>query len=232
MYFTGGEPLTSRLARPVLTQLPVRGPDMSYTLITNGLLVRAHRDWLATTALDKVKVSLHYFSDESFRAIAQTRYSVKVVLDGIEAAREVFERVELNALIQSENEHELRDILAYALERRLPVQFIELVDTDFNAGRKSSAVGAQGLINHLRTLTAEEEEEVSGVGHGLPRRRQRCWRGPGERPSSGPLSHSRPATRRRAGHLALPANAASGSPVRIEEPAETTSWRSLAGADG
>ncbi|MFD9132909.1 radical SAM protein [Streptomyces bottropensis] len=166
VYFTGGEPLASKLARPVLTQLPVHGPDVSHTLITNGLLVRTHQDWLATTGLDKVKVSLHYFSDESFRAIAQTRTGIATVLDGIEAAREMFERVELNTLIQRENEHELRDILAFALERRLPVQFIELVDTDFNADRKSSAVGARGIIDHLRTLTGEEETEVSGTGQG------------------------------------------------------------------
>ncbi|MGW6908430.1 radical SAM protein [Streptomyces sp. NPDC054940] len=166
VYFTGGEPLASRLARPVLTQLPVRAPDVSYTLITNGLLVRTHQNWLATTGLDKVKVSLHYFSDDSFRAIAQTRSSIAAVLDGIEAAREVFERVELNTLIQRENEHELPDILSFALERRLPVQFIELVDTDFNAGRRASAVGAHGIIGHLRTLTSDEEVEVSGTGQG------------------------------------------------------------------
>lgn len=83
VYFTGGEPLASKLARPVLTQLPVHGPDVSYTLITNGLLVRSHQDWLATTGLDKVKVSLHYFSDESFRAIARTRAGIATVADGI-----------------------------------------------------------------------------------------------------------------------------------------------------
>jgi cyclic pyranopterin phosphate synthase len=92
VYFTGGEPLTSRLARPVLTQLPVCGPDVSYTLITNGLLVRTHQDWLATTGLDKVKVSLHYFSDESFRAIAQTRYGVDAVLVGNDHAPAILER--------------------------------------------------------------------------------------------------------------------------------------------
>ncbi|MGW2953874.1 radical SAM protein [Streptomyces eurythermus] len=166
VYLTGGEPLASRLARPVLTRLPVQTPDVSYTLITNGLLVRAHQEWLATTALDKVKISLHYFSDDSFRAIAHARSGIAPVLDGIEAAREVFQRVELNTLIQRENEHELRGILAFALERRLPMQFIELVDTEFNAGRSSSAIGARGIIDHLRTLTSDEEVEVSGVGQG------------------------------------------------------------------
>jgi GTP 3',8-cyclase len=74
--------------------------------------------------------------------------------------------VELNCLLQRENEHEVQAILDYALERRLPVQFIELVDTDFNADRKGSAIGAQGIIDHLRTLTSDEEIEVSGVGQG------------------------------------------------------------------
>ncbi|MFD8329781.1 radical SAM protein [Streptomyces lydicus] len=166
VYFTGGEPLTSPLARPVLTRLPAHGPDVTYTLITNGTLVRIHQEWLATTGLDKVKVSLHYFSDDSFRAIANTRIGIATVLDGIEAARETFERVELNTLIQRENQHELHDILSFALDRRLPVQFIELVDTDFNVGRQSSAIGAQGIIDHLRTLTSDEDIEVSGVGQG------------------------------------------------------------------
>ncbi|MFI9584065.1 radical SAM protein [Streptomyces sp. NPDC052236] len=166
VYFTGGEPLASPLARPVLTRLPAHAPDVSYTLITNGTLVRAHQEWLATTALDKVKVSLHYISDESLQAIAHTRVGIDAVLDGIEAAREIFERVELNTLLQRENEHEILPILDFALERRLPVQFIELVDTDFNIGRQSSAVSAQGLIEHLRTLTREEHVEVAGVGQG------------------------------------------------------------------
>lgn len=166
VYFTGGEPLSSRLARPVLTRLPVRAPDVSYTLITNGTMVRTHQEWLSTTSLDKVKVSLHYFSDESLRAIAHTRVGIAAVLDGIEAAREVFEQVELNTLLQRENEHEILPILEFALNRRLPVQFIELVDTDFNADRQSSAVSAQGLIQYLRTLTSEEHVEIAGVGQG------------------------------------------------------------------
>ncbi|MFF5128595.1 radical SAM protein [Streptomyces syringium] len=166
VYFTGGEPLTSPLARPVLEQLPDPGPDGAYTLITNGLRVRRHQSWLSKTRLDKVKVSLHYFSDESFRAIAQTSFSIQEVFDGIAAARESFERVELNTLLQRENEHEITDILHFALERRMPVQFIELVGTDFNEDRASSAVSAEGVISYLRSLTSDEHVEVAGVGQG------------------------------------------------------------------
>lgn len=166
VYFTGGEPLVSRLARPVLEQLPEADADASYTLITNGLLVQANQEWLARSPLDKVKVSLHYFSDESLRAIAKTRIGINAVLDGVEAARDTFERVELNTLLQRENAHEIRDILHFALDRRMPVQFIELVGTDFNEDRASSAVSADEIVSYLRTLTTNEHTEVAGVGQG------------------------------------------------------------------
>ncbi|MBT2446822.1 radical SAM protein [Streptomyces sp. ISL-43] len=166
VFFTGGEPLTSPLTRSVLTGLRPSGPDGSYTLITNGTRVRTHQEWLSKTPLDTVKVSLHYFSDESFKAIAGTRIGIECVLDGIEAAREIFDNVELNCLLQKENAHEIRDILTFALDRRMPVQFIELVSTDFNEARAASAVPADDIINHLRTLTSDERTEIAGVGQG------------------------------------------------------------------
>ncbi|WFB09423.1 radical SAM protein [Streptomyces sp. LX-29] len=166
VYFTGGEPLVSPLTRPVLERLPPPGPDGSYTLITNGTRVPAHQHWLARTPLDKVKVSLHYFSDESLRAIAGTRIGITAVLDGIEAAREIFERVELNCLLLKDNAHEIRPILDFALQRRMPVQFIELVGTDFNEGRAASAVPADETVGYLRTLASDEHTEIAGVGQG------------------------------------------------------------------
>ncbi|MFF6997498.1 radical SAM protein [Streptomyces sp. NPDC008313] len=166
VYFTGGEPLVSPLARPILEQLPVHGPDSSYTLITNGTRVRTYKPWLSHTRLDKIKVSLHYFSDDSLRAIADTRYGIDIVLDGIEAAQESCDRVELNTLLLKENVHEVPAIIDYALERRMPVQLIELVGTTFNEGRASSAASADSVVTHLRTLTNEEHTEVVGVGQG------------------------------------------------------------------
>ncbi|RSO41849.1 radical SAM protein [Streptomyces sp. WAC 06725] len=165
-YFTGGEPLASPLARPVLENLPDLGRGHTFTLITNGTLVRTHQPWLAGTLLDRVKVSLHYFSDDSLRAIAGTRTGITTVLDGIDAAREIFDQVELNCLLLQDNAHEVPAILDFALNRRLPVQFIELVGTDFNEARTASAASAEAVVAYLRTLTADEHTEVTGVGQG------------------------------------------------------------------
>ncbi|WP_035841313.1 radical SAM protein [Kitasatospora azatica] len=167
VYFTGGETLASKLARPVLEGMhQFAAPDVTFALITNGILLPRCLPWLRETPLDKIKVSLHYFSDESFRDIARTRLPVATVLNGIDTAREVFGQVELNTLLQRQNEHEVSSILDYALQRRLPIQFIELVDTSFNAPGQSSAVSADALVSHLRTLTRHERVEIAGVGQG------------------------------------------------------------------
>jgi len=167
VHFTGGEPLISKLTRPVLEGLhPFAAPDTTFSLITNGLLVPRCLPWLRQTPLDKVKVSLHYFSDTTFQLIARTRLPVSAVLEGIDAARDAFERVELNTLLQRQNQHEVPAILHYALERRLPVQFIELVDTGFNAPDRQAAVPADDLVALLRSMTSVERVEIAGVGQG------------------------------------------------------------------
>ncbi|WP_299535352.1 radical SAM protein [uncultured Streptomyces sp.] len=166
VYFTGGEPLISPLARPVLTGLTSPTADTSYTLITNGTRVRRSAGWLRQAPLDKVKVSLHYFSDESLYDIANTRIGIGAVLDGIDAARDMFERVELNCLLLQRNAEEVPRILDYALERRLPVQFIELVDTNHNQAMAETALPAETVVSRLRTMTDDERVEVAGAGQG------------------------------------------------------------------
>ncbi|MBV6700378.1 radical SAM protein [Kitasatospora aureofaciens] len=167
VYFTGGETLASKLARPVLEEMrQFTAPDTTFSLITNGILVPRCLPWLRGTPLDKIKVSLHYFSNASFQEIAHTRLPISAVLDGIDAARDAFEHVELNTLLQAQNQHEIPAILDYALERRLPTQFIELVDTGFNSYGRDSAVPADDLVALLRTMTTDERVEIVGVGQG------------------------------------------------------------------
>ncbi|MFI8434187.1 hypothetical protein ACIGJO_10605 [Streptomyces sp. NPDC079020] len=72
----------------------------------------------------------------------------------------------MNTLPQKENAQAVRQILDYALARRLHVQFIELVGTDFNEGHAASAVPADDIIAHLRTLISDEHTEVVGFGQG------------------------------------------------------------------
>ncbi|MEU6725443.1 radical SAM protein [Nonomuraea wenchangensis] len=166
VFFTGGEPLLSPLAKPILQGLPEHQmSDYTTTLITNGLSLTKDLDWLAATALDRIKVSLHYFSDASIAAIAEGKPGdIAKIKAGIEAAIDTIPVVELNLLLQEQNAHEVMDIIAYARELGTGLQIIELVDTDHNA--LSAKVPSADISAHLRSIATTENLVTSGTGQG------------------------------------------------------------------
>jgi cyclic pyranopterin phosphate synthase len=167
VFFTGGEPLLSPLARPVLEGIPAHDPDKyTTTLITNGLTLTRDLPWLAATSLDRVKVSLHYFSDASLAAIAGGKPGdITKIKAGIEGAVTVIPSVELNLLLQEQNAHEVSDIIAYARRLGVSVQVIELVGTGHNAGL-GEKVSSDGFSTWLRSLASDESVVTSGTGQG------------------------------------------------------------------
>ncbi|MFI7448049.1 radical SAM protein [Nonomuraea sp. NPDC049714] len=168
VFFTGGEPLLSPLARPILQGLPEHQmSDYTTTLITNGLTLTKDLDWLAATALDRIKVSLHYFSDASIAAIAEGKSGdIAKIKAGIEAAIDVIPLVELNLLLQEQNAHEVMDIISYARELGTGLQIIELVDTDHNQDLGGAKVPSADISSHLRSISTAEKVVTSGTGQG------------------------------------------------------------------
>ncbi len=90
MFFTG-EPLLSPLARPVLEGIPGHDPGRyTTTLVPAGLPSPGDLPWLAVTSLDRVKVSLHYFSDATIASIAAGKPGdIQRIKAGIQAAVKV-----------------------------------------------------------------------------------------------------------------------------------------------
>lgn len=167
VFFTGGEPLLSPLARPVLEGIPAHDPDQyTTTLITNGLTLTRDLPWLATTSLDRIKVSLHYFSDQSIAAIAEGKPGdIAAIKAGIEAAVHVIPAVEINLLLQPQNAHEIDDIIRYARRLGVSVQIIELVGTTHNAGL-GTKIGSAEISHRLRTIASHEQTVTTGTGQG------------------------------------------------------------------
>lgn len=168
VFFTGGEPLISLLARPVLERLPVTATSYSTTLITNGLRLPVDLPWLVSTRLGRIKVSLHYFSEESYTAIAGTRHTggLTRIKRGIEAAVDAFGpgRVEINTLVQSGNRHEIDAIVDYALDLGIGMQVIELVETAHNGNLGGARVAASSVTDRLRGLASGEHVDATGTG--------------------------------------------------------------------
>ena len=167
VFITGGEPLVSALAKPVLQGLPETDEAYSTTLITNGLRLEKDLPWLVATRLDRIKVSLHYFSDASFAAIAGGRAGgIAKIKQGIEAAAEAYGpgRIEINTLLQAENEHEIHDIIDYALGLGISMQIIELVGTEHNREVGGERVTAASITGYLRQIATGELVDATGTG--------------------------------------------------------------------
>ncbi|WP_203987848.1 radical SAM protein [Sphaerisporangium rufum] len=168
VFFTGGEPLLSPAARPVLQGIPTHQPSQyTTTLITNGLTLVKELPWLGDTTLDRVKVSLHYFSDASIAAIAEGKPGdIAKIKAGIEAAIDVIPTVELNLLLQEQNAHEVMDIIAYSRHLGTGLQIIELVDTDHNAGLGGAKIPSVDIASYLRAIATAEQVVTTGTGQG------------------------------------------------------------------
>lgn len=167
VFFTGGEPLVSPLARPVLQNLPRMQEAYATTLITNGLRLERDLPWLAETALDRLKVSLHYFSDASFAAIARGRSGgIGVIKRAIEAAVAAYgpTRVEINTLVQAQNQHEICDIIDYACDLGICIQLIGLVSTEHNRELGGQRIPMEPVIGYLRQVADDERVDVAGTG--------------------------------------------------------------------
>jgi len=167
VFFTGGEPLLSPLARPVLEGMPEHDPARyTTTLITNGLTLTRDLPWLAATSLDRIKVSLHYFTDDSIAAIAGGKPGdITKIKAGIEAAVKIIPSVEVNLLLQDQNAHEVPEIIAYARGLGVSVQVIELVGTRHNTGLGEKVSSAE-FSTWLRSAASSEQVITSGTGQG------------------------------------------------------------------
>ncbi len=158
--FTGGEPLLRpRLEDIVADVAAARGPAGTPPLIaltTNGLGLTERASDLAAAGLDRVNVSLDTLDPARFAALTH-RDRLPQVLAGLAAARAAGLRpVKLNAvLMRGVNDDEACDLLAFALEHRYFLRFIEQMPIGpRDAWDASGAVTAREILDLLGTRFA------------------------------------------------------------------------------
>ena len=128
--FTGGEPLLrTGLEEIVAASAALRGPDGDaphLALTTNGIGLAQRAEDLAAAGITRVNISLDTLVPERFAALTH-RDRLPDVLAGMAAARAAGMRpVKLNSvLVRGVNDDEACDLLAYALEHRYFLRFIE-----------------------------------------------------------------------------------------------------------
>ncbi|KUJ68899.1 cyclic pyranopterin phosphate synthase MoaA [Streptomyces albus subsp. albus] len=161
--FTGGEPLL----RPGLVGIVQRCAELSprprMSLTTNGIGLARTAQALRDAGLDRVNVSLDTLRPEVFRTLTR-RDRHHDVLAGLAAARTAgLTPVKVNAvLMPGLNDDEAPDLLAWAVENRYELRFIEQMPLDAQHGwRRDGMITAGDILASLRTrfdLTPEERQ--------------------------------------------------------------------------
>ncbi|MBC3988830.1 GTP 3',8-cyclase MoaA [Streptomyces sp. AC563] len=162
--FTGGEPLL----RPGLVAIVERCAALTarpqISLTTNGIGLGRTATALREAGLDRVNVSLDTLRPDVFQTMTR-RKRHQDVLDGLAAARAAgLVPVKVNAvLMPGLNDDEAPDLLAWALENRYELRFIEQMPLDAQHGwKREGMVTAGDILASLRTrfaLTPENEDE-------------------------------------------------------------------------
>ncbi|OXM17268.1 radical SAM protein [Paenibacillus herberti] len=168
LYFTGGEPLISPKLEPILNTIPYHSAEeFKVVLATNGVLLNKKINSLKQKVIDKVKISLHAFSNDTMWKIERLK-CIDEVKESIRKAHTLFPEVEINTLLMPENQHEILDIINFAREIQIDIEILELVWTDYNRPTYTDKrLSTNDLASELIKQGGIEKVNSSGIGVNL-----------------------------------------------------------------
>ena len=127
---TGGEPLLRRELHVLVEMLrKIEGVE-DIAMTTNGTRLIQHAAALKEAGLDRVTVSLAAIDAEIFAQMNGIGAKPYRIIKGIDEALKVGLGVKINVVVQKAvNESEVIPMVQLARERKIPVRFIEFMDT-------------------------------------------------------------------------------------------------------
>lgn len=156
---TGGEPLLRRGLEELIARLAAirtpRGEPLDLALTTNGVALAARAAALREAGLTRVTVSLDSLDDERFRRIADVRFPVSRVLEGIEAAHEAgLGPIKINTVVKrSANDDELLALAERFRGTGHVLRFIEFMDVGTSNGwRLGEVVPSREIIERIAAV--------------------------------------------------------------------------------
>lgn len=186
---TGGEPLVRRdLHRLVAAIAAIDGIE-DIALSTNGLLLEAQAQSLASAGLRRVNLSLDTLRADRFEEIARRR-GLDAVLRGLDAAIAAgMTPVKLNCVVmRGKNDDELADFAGLTREKPLYVRFIEVMPVRENLGlQKDAYLPSSEVLERLRAIG--DLRPVDGPSGNGPARYFAFRNAPGAVGVISPLSH-------------------------------------------
>ncbi len=122
---TGGEPLV-RKDVPILITMIKGVPNIEFVgMTTNGSLLRQHQKALATSGLDRVNISLDTLDMVRYKELTRGG-NLAMVLDGIEAMREIKIPIKINMVVSdTTSKQEITAMQKFAQAKSLDLQLIK-----------------------------------------------------------------------------------------------------------
>ena len=175
---TGGEPLLRKDLGELVAMLAAVDGIEDLCLTTNGSLLRAAAGPLKRAGLQRVTVSVDSLDPATFLRIAQ-RGNVDRVFAGIRAAKTAgLDPIKLNTVVErGVNDHEVLQLLEFALEGGFEIRFIEYMDVgNVNQWTSTKLVSKADILE--RIASRYSFESLAGRGS-APSQRYRLIDRPG-----------------------------------------------------
>lgn len=149
---TGGEPLLRKDLSKLVRMIRSLSDEIDIAITTNGVLLSKYAKELAEVGLSRVTVSLDAFSDQLFKEMSDSNYSVNEVLQGVSSAIEAGLPVKVNSVIKrGKNESEIVTLVEHFGPLGIQVRFIEFMDVGTkNEWMLESVVTGKEMRNTLR----------------------------------------------------------------------------------
>ena len=149
---TGGEPLLRKDLAKLVSMIRGLSDEIDIAITTNGVLLSKYAKELAEVGLSRVTVSLDAFSDQLFKEMSDSNYSVSEVLQGVSSAVEAGLPVKVNSVIKrGKNESEIITLMEHFGPLGIQVRFIEFMDVGTkNEWMLESVVTGKEMRNTLR----------------------------------------------------------------------------------
>tara|TARA_B100001175_G_scaffold105421_1_gene89570 strand:- start:1289 stop:2188 length:900 start_codon:yes stop_codon:yes gene_type:complete len=149
---TGGEPLVRRNIDWLFKTISEENNLKEFTLTTNGSQLKNKALMLKKSGVERINISLDSLDSDTFKRMTRIG-KLNEVLDGIQYAKKIgFKKIKLNVvLMKNLNEHEMYDLVNYAIDSGFDISFIEempLGGTEFN--RYETSVSNNDILNSLK----------------------------------------------------------------------------------
>ena len=132
---TGGEPLLRRDLDVLIKKLSKLEGLQDLCLTTNGTFLGSKAEQLKEAGLKRVNVSLDALNDQVFQSITDSRVSPRLIIQGIQKAKDVGLEVKVNMVMKKgTNETEIIPMAEYFKEQGIPLRFIEFMDVGQSNG--------------------------------------------------------------------------------------------------